>query len=126
MMLQKSALGACAVSASDHVSCSLLHSTLDWLCWLVSFATVHLNGVEEQAHVVTCSALQQKARVLSYVGGFSVECKLSNFPSHTNVWAPTGTFEHNRIERRVELTEVELTKVYCINCFTQYKHKLSC
>uniref|UniRef100_A0A6B0UD66 Putative conserved secreted protein n=1 Tax=Ixodes ricinus TaxID=34613 RepID=A0A6B0UD66_IXORI len=102
MILRKSALGACAVSAPDHVSCSPRHSTPDWLRWLVSFATVHLNGVEDQAHVVTRSASQQKARVSSYVGGFStvVPCNLSP-----------------RAFARDELSDAESSRVQTIELF---------
>ncbi|CAN8020560.1 unnamed protein product [Ixodes persulcatus] len=57
-----------AVSAPDHVLCSPRYSTPDWLRWLVLFATVHLNGVEEQAHICARSAFQQRARVSPYVG----------------------------------------------------------
>uniref|UniRef100_A0A6B0UH90 Uncharacterized protein n=1 Tax=Ixodes ricinus TaxID=34613 RepID=A0A6B0UH90_IXORI len=78
-MLQKRERGARAVSAPDHVLCSPRYSTPDWLCWLVSFATVHLNGVEDQAHICARSALQQRACVSPYVGGFSavVPCNVS-------------------------------------------------
>uniref|UniRef100_A0A6B0U8K1 Uncharacterized protein n=1 Tax=Ixodes ricinus TaxID=34613 RepID=A0A6B0U8K1_IXORI len=79
-MLQKKTLRVRALPcAPDHVLCSPRYSTPDWLHWLVSFATVHLNGVEEQAHIFARSAFQQKARVSPYFGGFPavVPCNVS-------------------------------------------------
>uniref|UniRef100_A0A6B0U921 Uncharacterized protein n=1 Tax=Ixodes ricinus TaxID=34613 RepID=A0A6B0U921_IXORI len=78
-MLQKTLRARAGSCVPDHVLCSPRYSAPDWLCWLVSFATVHLNGVEDQAHICTRSALQQRARVSPYVGGFFavVPCNVS-------------------------------------------------
>lgn len=41
---------------------------------------------------------------------FRIEIKIW---SHRNAWAPAGTFGQYRINRKIELTGVELTEVYC-------------
>lgn len=74
--LWERALARARRARPDATFSALLHARV---VALVSFATVHLNGVEKQAHISTRSALQQRARVLLYVCGFSaaVPCNVS-------------------------------------------------
>lgn len=54
--------------------------------------------------------------------------ELTNFFLHRDIWNSARTFENDRIKRKIKLTKVELTKVYCTSTsfLPESNSRLSC